>query len=363
MPAVLMPTSSVIEIEALLAPIAGDAPEGDRRAYAYGLRDQFEALRQEERPEDFDDATRPAVLKKPDWDKVVALAQNALSNQSKDLRVVCHLVEGLTKKHGFAGLQAGLELLRRLLEEAWDRLVPDIDDGDLDSRAAPLANMLDDPDRGLRFPTSIRFVPLFGAGAQTYGLIDWNRLRGSSASDDQEATAAALRATDVDLLAKNSSNAEGCLQELQNLVPVMDHRLGSYAPSLANLGAAIHECAGLMREELARMQPGGATASPSQAGEASATAVAAAGTPDKESAAAIDPDAVLSNRAAAYAQLQRAAEVLQQMEPHSPIPYLVRRAVELGRLPFPRLMQQLIRDTNILMELNRELGIEEPAAS
>jgi hypothetical protein len=32
-------------------------------------------------------------------------------------------------------------------------------------------------------------------------------------------------------------------------------------------------------------------------------------------------------------------------------------------LPFPQLMQQLIRDTNILTELNRELGIEDPAAN
>ncbi len=65
----------------------------------------------------------------------------------------------------------------------------------------------------------------------------------------------------------------------------------------------------------------------------------------------------LSPRAEAYAQLARAAALLQELEPHSPIPYLVNRAVALGRMPFPQLMEQLIRDGGILESMNRELGI------
>jgi hypothetical protein len=41
------------------------------------------------------------------------------------------------------------------------------------------------------------------------------------------------------------------------------------------------------------------------------------------------------------------------------VPFLVRRAVELGALPFPLLMQELIRDANVLAEMNRELGIKQ----
>jgi hypothetical protein len=36
------------------------------------------------------------------------------------------------------------------------------------------------------------------------------------------------------------------------------------------------------------------------------------------------------------------------------------RAVELGALPFPQLMQALIRDASVLSEMNRELGIKVP---
>ncbi len=361
-----MSTCSLINIDALLAPIGGDAPEGDRKAYAYGLRDQLEALRQEERPEDFDDATRPAVLKKPDWKKAIALSTDALCTQSKDLRIACHLVEALTKQEGFAGLREGLELLKRLLDEAWDRLVPDIDDGDLDSRAAPLANMLDDSDRGLRFPTSVRFVPLFGSQPDVYGLVDWNRLRSSNEPADVEATASALKAMNAEGLAARTADAEACLQALQQLVQSMDTRMGSLAPSLTNLGGSVHDCARLMRQELVRMQPAAGATSATATVTAMAMAAAdhqgdAGGA--KAGGAVATGELSVSSRAEAYLQLTRAADVLQQMEPHSPIPYLVRRAVELGQLPFPRLMQQLIRDNNILTELNRELGIEESAAS
>jgi hypothetical protein len=37
---------------------------------------------------------------------------------------------------------------------------------------------------------------------------------------------------------------------------------------------------------------------------------------------------------------------------------LICRAVELGALPFPQLMQALIRDDSVLNELNREMGIK-----
>lgn len=354
--------TSVIDIDALLAPIPGESPAGDARAYVRSLREQFETLRLEERPEDFDDATRPAVLKKPDWPKLKQVAQDTLRDTVKDIRVACHLLEALAKCDGFAGVRDGLVLLRRLLDECWDRLIPDIDDGDLDSRAAPLANMLDDPDRGLRFPTTVRFIPLFGSQRDGAGLIECNRLRQSSNEEELKAFDDLVAATSLELLRTRVQAAEDCLTQLKALVDVMDRRLGSDAPSLINLGTAFTECLQLMREELSRQQvneePAEATSADPAAEAATASASPAAVQPAGNAA-----EIQINTRAQAYAQLKQAADLLQRLEPHSPIPYLVHRAVELGRLPFPQLMQQLIRDTNILTELNRELGIEDPAAN
>ena len=56
-------------------------------------------------------------------------------------------------------------------------------------------------------------------------------------------------------------------------------------------------------------------------------------------------------------QIDAAAEVLRRLEPHSPVPYLVKRAVKLGRMPFPTLIKQLVREESVLTELYREFDI------
>ena len=62
-----------------------------------------------------------------------------------------------------------------------------------------------------------------------------------------------------------------------------------------------------------------------------------------------------------YRRLADLADTLERLEPHSPIPYLIKRAVELGAMPFPLLIRALIREQGVLSELNRELGIKEEA--
>ena len=77
------------------------------------------------------------------------------------------------------------------------------------------------------------------------------------------------------------------------------------------------------------------------------------------------PARAATTRADIYARLGEAADQLERMEPHSPVPYLIRRAVELGRLPFPEMMKALVREEfkNALAEMNRELGIKEGEAA
>ena len=75
------------------------------------------------------------------------------------------------------------------------------------------------------------------------------------------------------------------------------------------------------------------------------------------------PSGAIASRAEAYRRLAEAANVIERLEPHSPIPYLVRRAVELGSMPFPLLMRALIRDSSVLHEMNRELGIKDESES
>ena len=66
----------------------------------------------------------------------------------------------------------------------------------------------------------------------------------------------------------------------------------------------------------------------------------------------------MNTRAQVYQTIAEAARVLRQLEPHSPIPFMLERTVELGSLTFPELMKVIIRHPEVLTELGRELGIK-----
>jgi type VI secretion system protein ImpA len=344
-----MATPALLDFEALVAPLPGDQPGGSPRAYMQ-LRAQLEELRREERPEDYDenDPRRPAVLKRADWAGVVDLTRQTLLETSKDLRVAGYLAEALVRQHGFAGLRDGMRLLRELVERCWDFLNPPVDeDGDLSGRYEPLEAMLDKPVGGLRLPTTLRQVPLlFGTDGQRFNYLEWKQ---SQEGDEalKEAVDKALHATPPETSDTLLADLQESQEELGKLVEVLENKIGSSAPKLLQIRDAVSDCTGLVRHVLKNTESLRPTAGPE------------ADISTGEIRPAAEPGALVT-RADVLRRLREAADVLQRLEPHSPIPYLVRRAVELGELPFPQLIRALIRDANVLNELNRELGIKEP---
>ncbi len=67
----------------------------------------------------------------------------------------------------------------------------------------------------------------------------------------------------------------------------------------------------------------------------------------------------IRSRAQAYHMLAEAAEFLMKTEPHSPTPYLVKRAVAWGNLSLGELLGQVLRNPAELGEVTRLLGLEE----
>lgn len=65
----------------------------------------------------------------------------------------------------------------------------------------------------------------------------------------------------------------------------------------------------------------------------------------------------IRNRAEAYRRLNEAAEYLLRTEPHSPTPYLIKRAVSWGRLPLGELLQELVNDNSDLQAIYTLLGM------
>jgi type VI secretion system protein ImpA len=347
-----MPSPPVLDLEPLLAPIPGDEPAGS--AVPLPLREELDVARKNIDPADFDanDPGRPTEAKRAEWGRIIELTQETLVSSSKDLMMVARLTEALTKTQGFAGLRDGFSLFRRLFDECWDRVRPVIEEpDDLEARAAAL-NWLDDSERGARFPLTVRQVPLITGAKGRYSWMDWNLSRtgkgGITVEDFEQAIASSTRES----CQLAFDDIEETIEVLQGLFETLNEKMGNVAPGLTMVRQAIFECRTLAKQILDRKGPveqaGGEDAESSQ-GEAGGN-----GSDEGPSVGRS-----INSRAQVYRRLAEAADVLQQLEPHSPIPYLIRRAVALGDLPFPELIKALIPNQEVRYDLSRNLGIQE----
>src|SRR6478672_8605682 len=119
----------------LLKPIPGQNPGGADLRYD-PIYDKIKEARRED-----DDAPQgdwATARKTAEWPVVIKLTKAALTEKSKDLQLAAWLTEGLLRREGFAGFSAGLDLLEGLVDQHWDHLFPEIEDGDAEMRASPL---------------------------------------------------------------------------------------------------------------------------------------------------------------------------------------------------------------------------------
>lgn len=339
----------LIDFKSLVAPISEDEPAGG--GVPFDVRERLEQARKEVNPDAFapDDPLRPADFIKADWAGIIALAQETVRNTSKNLLVAARLVEALTKKHGFAGLRDGFHLMRLLVDVCWDRLDPPLEDEDMEVRAGPF-NWLDDPDRGAVFPNTIRSVPVLAADGNQFNWNDWQQ---SQSGGEMQATIDKIvLAAPRDRCQTVVDNLTQAQQELRFLMQSLSEKMGPDAPGFTVVRPAISDCLKLAQGILQKKGPAGAPGEESPGTELAIS-------DGSGQAVVVVSKPRMSTREDIYQELAVAAAALERLEPHSPVPFLVRRAVELGALPFPLLMQELIRDANVLAEMNRELGIKQ----
>ncbi len=135
----------------LRSPIPGDNPSGKSLRYD-PIYDKVREARREEDVLPQGDWSRE--IKKADWLLVTKLTTDALANKTKDLQLAAWLTEAHLHREHIAGLREGLDLLRGLMENFWDTLYPEIEEDDLEFRAAPLAWV------GSNLDQAVRCLPL-----------------------------------------------------------------------------------------------------------------------------------------------------------------------------------------------------------
>src|SRR5262249_44886054 len=187
-------------------------------------------------------------------------------------------------------------------------------------------------------------IPVVRAENGAYSWVDWKQSQDGRGKVTRQDFDKAVDGSPVELCTTESEDLTESATEMAQLTQLLGSKMGSVAPGLTGLRQAVDDCR-ILVQQILKLKGAAAGGDDVEA--------------DGKQAGATGGARSASSRAEAYRQLKDAARVLQQLEPHSPIPYLVQRAVELGAMPFPELMRALIREPNVLAELNREMGIKE----
>jgi len=338
---------AILDIDSLVKPIPGANPAG--HPLPDGKRLELDDLRKE--PDPLDPAT---ANRNPDWNKIIRTTSEMLVNSSKDLLAAARLLEAATKKSGVPGLRDGLKFLHRLVTDCWEHLHPMPEEGEgFDVREGPM-KWLNDVGRGARFPQAVAGLILLRTGTGDFSYFDW--LEPTRKAEFEEAIPradpAAVKQMHEDLIEAREA--------LTNLATTLDEKMGAeVAPDFLtaendlNLGTAINRCIGMV-EEIAHRRGVRLKEEDEAAAESSEVAPATG----SSVAVAAGPAGIANTRDGLYRQLSQIAIALRNIEPHSPVPFLLERCVRLGAMPFPELMRAIIRENGTLDELDRLLGME-----
>jgi type VI secretion system protein ImpA len=368
----------MIEVKKLLQPIAPDNPAGESLRYSV-IYDQIRAARQE------DDANLPqgiwqTKLKKADWLEVKKICQEALENRSKDLQIAAWLLEAYIHLDGFAGLGDGFRLLTALCENFWDTLYPPFDPEEPEYRFGPVV-WIDE-----KITVVLKLVPITNPRPEDglpYAWADWE----SAQYQAQASAKASAKEKKKEKKARQASDAldrpiETKLASSVNLTPtdfytdlnrhlsVAFAEINRFEQVLISFDKRQEGALHHMRDALRAIQHFVAEVLKQRGAPITAQ-------PEKKMAIVQELERHMSedmdqgehketyaggpirSRAQAYQMLAEAADYLMKTEPHSPTPYLVKRAVAWGGMTLGELLGQVLRNPGELTELSRLLGIDD----
>jgi type VI secretion system protein ImpA len=345
-------------LEALLTPIAPDAPGGADPL----MVPECDEIRKRRKGDDQSLSQGEWVheLRHPQWPKVVDLCEEVLATRSKDLQVACWYLEARTYTDGFRGLAFGLALLRGLLERFWDSCYPQIAPGDQEERAAKLEWL------NSQLPLVIKNIPVTSTSHGGFSSLQWEEsryvenlgLRDPRARDQaiaegklagevlDKAVEATGQAFYLDLAA-GIRQAQTGFRELER---TLEARFDPDVPGLGDLGETIQSSLDLATSFLHRF---GVSVEPAPA----SVPAAAAAEPAPERPVAAVATGPVASRADAVQRLREVASYFKSHEPHSPVGPLVERAARWCEMDLGDWLARVVKDDNTLRQLRELLDL------
>ena len=363
------PAPPVIDLEAILSPISEENPSGESMRYS-GLYDEINEARRAD--DDVEQGEWKTELKVADFRKVIELAEPALIKDTKDLQIAVWFSEALVKEHGFKGLRDGLKMVSGLQDKFWETLFPEIDEGDEEGRANALSWMdtqtafavkgvvitQGDSYNFFNYEDSKRFD--FPDNINVLPAADQERIQKLQAQADEERRVTGemwRKAKSLSRRAFYEETAlviEECWTEYNELNRIVEEKFDrNQAPGLYNLKKSLDEIQTIVNKllEEKRLEEPDEIEEIEEIGEDGEPVAAGGGKGGVSTAAG-----AIQNRKDALKRLSDLAVFFNKTEPHSPISYLIQRAVTWGEMPLERLLMDIIKDESVVSEIRQTLG-------
>ena len=351
------------DLERLLEPLSDARPSGESLRY----EGTYDRIREARREDDLrlSRGIYESEPKRADWAAVESLAVEALSTRTKDLQLAAWLTEAWTQLYGMAGAREGLRLMTEMCARFWETLHPELEGEDSEARVSPVVWV--NEKLSLKIKQLAISSPQAGE-VPAYSYADWEtaaHLENLSKRDPKALQAAEARGqvtpakfhsslmlTERSFYAELHEDTSAALDACGSLESLLAELCGRAAPTLGRFREAL-EGVRRLADDVLRSRPAADYAL--DAGESSYVYGASDG--GDEDGASWSSGAPIRSRAEAYQRLAEAADYLLRTEPHSPTPYLVRRAVEWGSMSLQEVLQQLVRNDAEMQELSRLLRL------
>lgn len=353
-----MATPQWIDIDDLLQPISDDSPTGTCIRENPSPTSTYQTIKAErnlaraaERKSIHDGESSEASTH---WRKISELAPQILKNEAKDLEVASWYAEAMIRRYGFSGLRDAFLLIDKLIAQFWENLHPMPDEYGIETRVSCLSGLNGEGTEGVLI-APIRKVPITdGDSPGPYGFWQYRQaLDTQKAADDelkrQKIANLGFGPDDIEKSVAQSSETffidlrddlSECISLYKGIGQKLDEHCGSHeAPPYRTIVDVLEECLGAVNhigklkfpaEEIVDTEEGDETAPDTATPGQAATQGTQSGP--------------IATREAAFRQLLEISEFFKKTEPHSPVSYVLQKAVKWGNMPLGELINELIPD-------------------
>ncbi len=376
-----------------LAPISKEDPSGPSLKY----EPEYDAIREAIRSEEshLPQGVWQRKVKQSDWKKAQKLCEESLTKKSKDLQIAAWLIEALIHTGEVEDVRNGFDIFHDITVTFWDTLHPLIpEDGDIEFRLAPFFWLNEKLSNSLKF---IKITQKTQVGASIYTFNNWIEL-----TRNRDLYQVEDRSPEPDVLDQIGSNKNPTILDLENNISktptefyqhffdqiqhmidtcvrietFLDKKLSEDAITLFKVKKVLQDIQGVAREILHKRgaledeegeetNEGNAHEEETEAETLPENGVLSPEAPEKltftevkgvpiqktkrkvkkqttpeEPLESLDMSQI-NSRDQAYELIQNAATYLEEIEPHSPVPFMIKKAVSLRNKNFMELMNEI----------------------